>query len=283
MSASTRKKDGSSIERAVVREKKSAAPQPVAGERQKSRRSSDYLSDTLRPFVCLVFVIPILLTYELGTILIGNESIRSGIDVWANSLFGWIGAGQLFLLPILMTVVLMYMHHAREDRFGFHPSVITGMTIESFALALIVFCGAKAQLLFLTPSVPTFPAMWINATAEPSTGGAVFSIWPNLVAFCGAGLYEELLFRLLMIPAAMVGLTKLGLKRIPAATIAIVVTSLLFASLHYQILNPAGLPLEWAGFMARFIASVFFCLVFLFRGFGVAVGTHVAYDVLTLL
>ena len=244
----------------------------------------DYLTETRRPFVSLIFVIPILLTYELGVILLGNSSIRSGLDIWTSSALNLIGIGELFLLPFLTAFILMFMHHVREDRFGFHPSVITGMTIESFALALIVFCGAKAQLLFWTVSAPALPmAMWITGNNEAIAGSQDFSFWTSLVAFCGAGLYEELVFRLMLIPVIMAGLMKLGSQRVPSALVAIVVTSLLFASVHYQLLNPAGPQLEWAGFMAKFIASVFFSLVFLFRGFGIAVGTHVAYDLLTLL
>lgn len=247
--------------------------------------NADYLSETRRPFVSLIFVLPILLTYELGAILLGNASIRSGLDVWTSSFLAFIGIGELFLLPFLTAVILMLMHHIRDDRFGFHPSVITGMVIESFALALIVFCGAKAQLLFWTESAPAIQLPMAIGSGEPTTieDQPQFSFWNSLVAFCGAGLYEELVFRLMLIPAVMVGFMKLGWKQVPAAVVAILISSLLFASVHYQIVNPTGLPWDWAGFMAKFIASIFFSLVFLFRGFGIAVGTHVAYDLLTLL
>ena len=56
-----------------------------------------------------------------------------------------------------------------------------------------------------------------------------------------------------------------------------------FAVLHYDLINPAGAPLNIYGFLFRFSASVIFCLLFLFRGFGIAVGTHVIYDVMTQL
>ena len=87
----------------------------------------------------------------------------------------------------------------------------------------------------------------------------------------------------MLLPALIVVLHKLGMPRIPAIVLSIAATSLLFAAAHYDFLNPAGDPFELPGFIVRIVASVFFCLVFLFRGFGVAVGTHVAYDVLAQL
>ena len=63
--------------------------------------------------------------------------------------------------------------------------------------------------------------------------------------------------------------------------LAVLVCSTVFALLHYDVINPAGTPFDWPSFFIRFLASVFFCVVFLTRGFGVAVGTHAAYDVLT--
>ena len=61
----------------------------------------------------------------------------------------------------------------------------------------------------------------------------------------------------------------------------ILVVSVLFAAVHYNILNPAGAEFELSSFLFRLAASIVFCVLFLFRGFGIAVGTHVAFDLLT--
>jgi hypothetical protein len=84
-----------------------------------------------------------------------------------------------------------------------------------------------------------------------------------------------------MLPGLILLLRLIGWRWSVAIAMAIGMTSLLFAAAHYDWLNPAAAAFEWPGFMVRFLASVFFALVFLFRGFGIAVGTHVAYDVLT--
>ncbi len=72
--------------------------------------------------------------------------------------------------------------------------------------------------------------------------------------------------RLLMVPSFF------------ACTLAVTASSLLFSLAHH-----AGAPGEaftWFAFIFRWLAGVFFAWVFVVRGFGVAVGTHTAYDML---
>ena len=73
--------------------------------------------------------------------------------------------------------------------------------------------------------------------------------------------------------------------------LAVVLTSLLFATAHYRIdmmigsyhlVTSLGDPFEWASFLFRFLAGAFFSLLFLYRGFGIAAGTHALYDILVL-
>lgn len=252
----------------------------MPGLRTRSRRTGEwhYQTETLRPIVCLLYVLPFLLIYELGVIFLDNQSIRNGLDVWLGSFLEWVGVGELLLLPLLTTFILFAMHHFKGDRWSVSPVVLLGMVIESFGLALIILWAAKAQHLFLmqySDHSSSLPLLQVPAHGQDC------SLASQFVSFCGAGLYEELVFRLLMLPGLVLLLMKAGLKQVPAATLAVVVTSLLFAGAHYDVLNPAAGPFELPGFMVRVVASVFFCLVFLLRGFGVAVGTHVAYDVLT--
>jgi len=239
-----------------------------------------YQAETLRPIACLYFVIPFLLIYELGVIYIGNVAIRNGLDVWLSSVLRWMGAGELLLLPLITTFLLFAMHHFRRDRWTVSPLVLIGMIVESFGLALIILFAAKAQHLFLiqnSPAGSTLPAM---ALVDTEGSGNLIS---SFVSFCGAGLYEELVFRLLMIPGLVFLLVNARFPKWSALCIAIAVSCLLFAMSHYDLINPAAASFELPGFMVRIVASLFFCLVFLLRGFGIAVGTHVAYDVLTLI
>jgi membrane protease YdiL (CAAX protease family) len=98
------------------------------------------------------------------------------------------------------------------------------------------------------------------------------------ISFLGAGIYEEVLFRLCLIPACYAVWRILLLPHRPAACMAVVASSLLFAAAHY--VGPTGEAFAPFTFTFRAFAGVFFAVLFVLRGFGVAAGTHAAYDLL---
>lgn len=61
---------------------------------------------------------------------------------------------------------------------------------------------------------------------------------------------------------------------------AAILTSLLFAAAHYRIVWPGGDDFQWFSFTFRFLAGMYFSVVFIYRGFGIAAGSHAAYDIL---
>jgi membrane protease YdiL (CAAX protease family) len=85
-----------------------------------------------------------------------------------------------------------------------------------------------------------------------------------------------------MVPLAML-LIQHFQTRFPAAVVAAAVSSLLFATAHVDWFNPAGEPFHELTFLFRFVAAGVFATVFHYRGLGIAVGTHITYNVLTLL
>ena len=97
-------------------------------------------------------------------------------------------------------------------------------------------------------------------------------------SFAGAGVYEEVLFRLLLLPLihGLIGL----LVRCPKVRMggAILLSSLAFSAAHY--VAPHGEAFAWFSFVFRGLAGAFFALLFVFRGFGIAAGAHALYDIL---
>ncbi len=99
-----------------------------------------------------------------------------------------------------------------------------------------------------------------------------------MVGYLGAGVYEETLFRLILVPLLWKALRLLQAPQVLASTLAVTGSALLFALAHH-----AGTPGEtftWFAFVFRWMAGVFFAWVFVLRGFGIAVGTHTLYDIL---
>ena len=54
--------------------------------------------------------------------------------------------------------------------------------------------------------------------------------------------------------------------------------SLLFSAAHH--VGPYGEQFHWFAFIFRFLAGVFFSVVYVYRGFGIAAGSHAAYDIM---
>jgi membrane protease YdiL (CAAX protease family) len=66
--------------------------------------------------------------------------------------------------------------------------------------------------------------------------------------------------------------------------VAVLGSSLVFSAAHYQPLLPTGETLAWATlgtFLFRVLAGVVFALLFVWRGFGIAAGSHALYDVIS--
>ncbi|MFV1966886.1 MAG: CPBP family intramembrane glutamic endopeptidase [Pirellulaceae bacterium] len=245
---------------------------------QTSRAIAGYWGESRRPLVSLAFVAPILVVYEGGLLWLGPKAMRNGADVWLRQWLEWMGFGQYFLLPILTCSILLAWHHLNCDRWRFGWSVLYGMFVECILLGLLLLATALLQGALLASL-----SMGDGATvADSPTSGRV-------VAFLGAGIYEELLFRLMLLPAVAAMLRVGGMKRNARLFIAVLATSLLFAAAHYRLdiaLGPiqwatsCGEPFEWISFAFRFLAGSFFSVLFLYRGFGVAAGTHALYDIL---
>jgi len=220
-----------------------------------------YWSISRRPLTSLVFALPLVLAYEGGVLLLGRGSPRNGADVWLRTLLDHLGFGQYFLLPVLTVLGLLAWHHVEHDRWRFSPAVLVGMAGESVLWAAVLLGIARLQDRF-----------W------PLAAGAAEGVLARLVAFCGAGLYEEVLFRLLLLPAVAWCAARLGAGPLAAPFWGVIGSSLLFSWAHY--VGPLGDVFDPYSFTFRFLAGVFFAILFELRGFGIAAGSHAAYDIL---
>ena len=98
----------------------------------------------------------------------------------------------------------------------------------------------------------------------------------------GAGIYEELLFRVVLVGLLAWGANKLfGWRPLVAGIVATVLGALIFSAFHY--IGPYGDPLDVYSFVFRTIAGLFFSGLYLLRGFGITAWTHALYDVFLLL
>jgi membrane protease YdiL (CAAX protease family) len=222
------------------------------------------------PLASLVFVGPLLAAYEWGVLQLGAHAVRNGADLWLRGLLDVLGFGQYFLLPTLTVLLLLSWHHLSGEAWRLPWRVLPGMAVESVGLALCLVAiahlqGAMCQTLGLPPTM----------TVGRHTAPGVES---RLLAFLGAGIYEEVLFRLMLLPACVFALSWLGLPSRKSLLIGIASTSLVFALAHY--VGPHGEPWQAFSFLFRIAAGAFFAVLFIYRGFGITAGAHAGYDIL---
>ncbi len=203
--------------------------------------------------------------YEGGVLWLGPAGVRNGADVWMQQLLGLLGFGGFLLLPLLTIAILLGWHHTSRQPWRVSRGVLGGMAVESAALAvlLLVVADLQARLLALGGQAPV---------CQLAAGGSATAYASHLVRYFGAGLYEELLFRLMLVPLVMAAIGCLVAVRRTQVGVAVVLTSLLFAAAHY--VGPHGEPYQLYSFLFRFVAGGFFALLFIYRGFGIAAGTH---------
>ena len=154
------------------------------------------------------------------------------------------------------------------------PRYFVWMMLESIAYALTfgVVAGTLTVLLI--------PGMALVAEAPRLAVGSVagFSLPTQLMISLGAGIYEELLFRVILVGGlAWMANRILGLSRTAAGVLATVLGALIFAVFHY--IGPYADPLELRSFTFRAVAGLLFSGLYLLRGFGITAWTHALYDV----
>ena len=224
--------------------------------------ADSYWALSRMPLTSLVFILPLVLAYEGGVLFLGRSSPRNGADVWLRHILDALGFGEYFLLPVLTILGLLAWQHIEHDRWRFKPWVLVGMAAECLFLAVVLVGLARIQ----------------NRLWPLLLGPGLEGIFARFIGFCGAGLYEEVLFRLLMLPAVAWGLERIGTPPSSSVLWSAVITSLLFSAAHY--VGPLGDSFELYSFTFRTMAGLFFALLFVVRGFGIAAGTHAAYDML---
>jgi membrane protease YdiL (CAAX protease family) len=254
-------------------------------------RQLPYWSQSRGPLASLLFIAPLLALYEVGVIQLGPLAMRNGADLWLRYLLDSFGFEQYFLLPAVTVIALLAWHHLNGDRWRLAPRLFCGMSLESLALAITLVLLAQVQGALLRGvgipldgprSAETSSSRQIEESSQPqatvTVGPARITRTSRLIAFLGAGIYEEVLFRLLLVPAAIAVFEQLGMSRTNSILWSIVLTSVLFATAHY--LGPHGEQWRTFSFVFRTLAGVFFGLLFVYRGFGITAGAHAGYDIL---
>lgn len=222
----------------------------------------------------LVFLLPLLIAYEVGSIVYlaghGAEAALGARRVFSG-FFELFGVAGLHAPPVILVVVLLVHHLMLRDPAQVRPWVLAGMGLEScvWAVPLLVFS------LALAGRAPAVALGW---------GGLEPGAWaPRLTVAIGAGIYEELIFRLMLMTAAhFVLVDMLRVKDRAAQVAAVVLSAGGFVALHV-VFPPMGVAMTARTAVFFTVAGVYFAGLYLTRGFGIVVAAHALYDTVVLL
>lgn len=244
--------------------------------------STSYTELSTRPLHVLVFLAPLLLLYEIGSVLyLSNPSTGAVETISArrmiSTFFEAFGAFGLYLPGLVLATVLLVWHILRKDRWTVQIPVIPVMAMESIVWTI--------PLVVVASLIPYFvPALQFWPAADPSGASEIhrLSREARMTIAIGAGLYEELVFRVVGIALVhMLVVDVLGANKRAGAVAAILVSALAFTFYH-DLRTPTGaLNLPLAAFLL--FAGLYFGVLYIWRGFGIVVGVHALYDVVALV
>jgi hypothetical protein len=251
----------------------------VSASQALSPRRWKYFNVSREPRYSVLFALPLLLGYEaLAAVLAepGKGELRNGADAILRSMFTMFAGPRgslIFIALVCLIGVGFVVRDLRKHREGLKPRIFVGMLAESVALALcfgFIIGLATAKLL---------------GTLEPSLSiGQLESMsWSSrLMLSLGAGLYEELVFRVLLVSGLAAGAkVVLGFGPRAAAILAVVVGAFVFSAFHY--IGSMGDTFELQSFTFRMLAGLAFSGLYVLRGFGITAWTHALYDSFLLL
>ncbi len=235
-----------------------------------------YWAAARSPRYSLLFALPLLFLYETLAALRPHRAlgdVRNGADVLLRSAFSLVAGayGAMLMLAVVIVASLLVVRrdmrkNGRTIRWSFFPLMAGESTV--YALCFGVVVGTLTARLLSPRGMALFDQAALDSTTR-------------LVVSLGAGLYEELLFRVILVSGlSWLARAVFGWRALPAGIFATVVGALLFSASHY--VGPFGDKLELQSFLYRAIGGLAFSAMYLLRGFGITAWTHSLYDVFLL-
>ena len=243
----------------------SARQTRVAGNAGALGALQNYLHQSELPLVSLTFLLPLIVLYEIGTAYFASDWARhTETRVLAFNLLrqfmAMFGATGRYLPCFAVLFILLTWHIARRDRWRLQVGTNFLMCIESALLALPILAIGSIVGHYLP----------LYATGNSWRGGVVLAL--------GAGIYEELVFRLIAFTLLnIIFIDMLRMEKKWAYLLIVVGSSILFAFYHYW--SPQSAAFRWSDCIFRTVCGVYFGILFLTRGFGITAGSHAIYDI----
>lgn len=203
----------------------------------------------------LVLIVPLFLAYEIGVLFAGDVN---GADVVTRAVYGALGRTTYLLVNAAIAIGFLVWLRRDQRWTTLRLDVAAPVILEAAIYALTL--GALVSLV-------------LDRILGLQLGAA-----DSIVNALGAGVHEELVFRLGLFAGLVAILSRTSLDPRLAVAVALVASAIVFSAVHHA--GPFGDPFTTRTFAFRCLAGVVFGLVFWFRSLAHAVYAHAFYDML---
>lgn len=230
-----------------------------------------YFRDSRSLLYSYLISLPLLLLYEV-LIYISQpdpeQAVRISVDVWIKTLFSLAGTNVISVTLVFAALLgMVILYREREKLRRLRPGYFAGMLLEATLYALLL-AGALSALVGALGMVQ-------------AEGGGGLTTVQQLALSLGAGLYEELFFRVLLVGGLYFILRRLLERKWLAFSLAVLAAAVLFSGAHF--IGEMGDSFTLGSFLFRFLFGLALNAVYLWRGFGMAAWTHAIYDLMVLM
>ena len=239
----------------------------------ETRRTKDlwlYFSSRPNLETEVLFLFPLALVYHLGTAVNGR---LNGVDMVSVALSildrYWPRVTLGLEIGVLVGFLVLWWWARKKEQFAW--KFIGPVMAES-----VLYAMSMGTVIFLV-------LVRVFGMEPPSMAGGAGKItgwFDTFQVSAGAGLYEELVFRLILFGGTTKFLLESAKWSKPAAMLtALVGSSILFSAAHHW---PGGEPFALWPFAYRTLAGMLFGAIYWYRGLSVAAYTHAFYDVMVI-
>lgn len=236
------------------------------------RAIKPYFSQTSSLTYSYLIALPLLIMYEVFIMISQPDAetfVRLSADIWIKWLFAIFGFNTLkYTLAIALILGIYVFFKDRENPVKVRGRFFLYMILESILYAIVI------ALL-----ISGFLGMIFNFSATGGIGG--LTKFQQLALSLGAGLYEELVFRVLLVNGLVVLFGWLNFQKGWKHASAMILAALLFSAVHY--IGVFGDQFTLSSFLFRFLFGLALNGLLIYRGFGIAAWTHSMYNVIVVM
>lgn len=231
-----------------------------------------YFSATHTLLYSYLISLPLLLLYEILIFIAQPDSeqiVRISVDVWIKTLFANFGQDVISITLIIVALLGIFVLYRERNRLAslklsYFGVMLFEAAIYAFVLSILI-STAVSNLLQIVQSSPI----------------ESLSLLQQMALSLGAGLYEELFFRVILV-SALLWLFKLFFtKQMSAYITAILLAAVIFSLVHF--IGSMGDPFTLGAFLFRFLFGLALNAIYVWRGFGMAAWTHAVYDLMVIV